>query len=66
MEKNICYRQRRRKEVVCDDYILEDSLSLEEGGDIGVKLGDIEGLDGTISIKPRLADVFNKQKSSVD
>ncbi|KAK6760922.1 hypothetical protein RB195_022115 [Necator americanus] len=27
MEKNICYRQRRRKEVVYDDCILEDSLS---------------------------------------
>ncbi|KAK6763479.1 hypothetical protein RB195_023977 [Necator americanus] len=27
MEKNICYRQRRRKEVVYDDCVLEDSLS---------------------------------------
>ncbi|KAK6763631.1 hypothetical protein RB195_024085 [Necator americanus] len=27
MEKNICYRQPRRKEVVYDDCILEDSLS---------------------------------------
>ncbi|KAK6757255.1 hypothetical protein RB195_015214 [Necator americanus] len=27
MEKNICYRQRRRKEVVYDDSVLEDSLS---------------------------------------
>ncbi|KAK6762224.1 hypothetical protein RB195_023078 [Necator americanus] len=27
MEKNICYRQRRRKEVVYDDCLLEDSLS---------------------------------------
>ncbi|KAK6763905.1 hypothetical protein RB195_024296 [Necator americanus] len=27
MEKNICYRQRRRKEVVHDDCVLEDSLS---------------------------------------
>ncbi|KAK6749747.1 hypothetical protein RB195_002011 [Necator americanus] len=26
MEKNICYRQRRRKEVVYDDCVLEDSL----------------------------------------
>ncbi|KAK6748891.1 hypothetical protein RB195_001485 [Necator americanus] len=26
-EKNICYRQRRRKEVVYDDCVLEDSLS---------------------------------------
>ncbi|KAK6749788.1 hypothetical protein RB195_002036 [Necator americanus] len=26
MEKNICYRQRRRKEVVSDDCVLEDSL----------------------------------------
>ncbi|KAK6748230.1 hypothetical protein RB195_001075 [Necator americanus] len=30
MEKNICYRQRRRKEVVYDDCVLEDSLSQEE------------------------------------
>ncbi|KAK6728855.1 hypothetical protein RB195_006117 [Necator americanus] len=30
MEKNICYRQRRRKEVVYDDCVLEDSLS--QGG----------------------------------
>ncbi|KAK6749844.1 hypothetical protein RB195_002073 [Necator americanus] len=27
IEKNICYRQRRRKEVVYDDCVLEDSLS---------------------------------------
>ncbi|KAK6731461.1 hypothetical protein RB195_007743 [Necator americanus] len=27
MEKNICYRQRRRKKVVYDDCVLEDSLS---------------------------------------
>ncbi|KAK6744253.1 hypothetical protein RB195_011139 [Necator americanus] len=27
MEKNICYRQRRRKEVVYDDYVLDVSLS---------------------------------------
>ncbi|KAK6765102.1 hypothetical protein RB195_025149 [Necator americanus] len=27
MEKNICYRQRRRKEVVYDDCVFEDSLS---------------------------------------
>ncbi|KAK6734511.1 hypothetical protein RB195_017976 [Necator americanus] len=27
MEKNICYRQRRRKEVVYDDCVLEDFLS---------------------------------------
>ncbi|KAK6762716.1 hypothetical protein RB195_023433 [Necator americanus] len=27
MEKNICYLQRRRKEVVYDDCVLEDSLS---------------------------------------
>ncbi|KAK6762580.1 hypothetical protein RB195_023344 [Necator americanus] len=27
MQKNICYRQRRRKEVVYDDCVLEDSLS---------------------------------------
>ncbi|KAK6765095.1 hypothetical protein RB195_025144 [Necator americanus] len=27
MEKNICYRQRRRKEVVYEDCVLEDSLS---------------------------------------
>ncbi|KAK6749000.1 hypothetical protein RB195_001546 [Necator americanus] len=27
MEKNICYRQRSRKEVVYDDCVLEDSLS---------------------------------------
>ncbi|KAK6767348.1 hypothetical protein RB195_026555 [Necator americanus] len=27
MEKNICYRQRRRKEVVYDDCVLENSLS---------------------------------------
>ncbi|KAK6734966.1 hypothetical protein RB195_018269 [Necator americanus] len=27
MEKNICYRQRRRKEVVYDDCVLEDSSS---------------------------------------
>ncbi|KAK6764516.1 hypothetical protein RB195_024729 [Necator americanus] len=27
MEKKICYRQRRRKEVVYDDSVLEDSLS---------------------------------------
>ncbi|KAK6741275.1 hypothetical protein RB195_009246 [Necator americanus] len=27
MEKNMCYRQRRRKEVVYDDCVLEDSLS---------------------------------------
>ncbi|KAK6762475.1 hypothetical protein RB195_023267 [Necator americanus] len=27
MGKNICYRQRRRKEVVHDDCVLEDSLS---------------------------------------
>ncbi|KAK6765820.1 hypothetical protein RB195_025626 [Necator americanus] len=27
MEKNICYQQRRRKEVVYDDCVLEDSLS---------------------------------------
>ncbi|KAK6735590.1 hypothetical protein RB195_018667 [Necator americanus] len=27
MERNICYRQRRRKEVVFDDCVLEDSLS---------------------------------------
>ncbi|KAK6741214.1 hypothetical protein RB195_009212 [Necator americanus] len=27
MEKNICYRQRRRKEVIYDDCVLEDSLS---------------------------------------
>ncbi|KAK6733202.1 hypothetical protein RB195_017141 [Necator americanus] len=27
MEKNICYRQRRRKEVFYDDCVLEDSLS---------------------------------------
>ncbi|KAK6755766.1 hypothetical protein RB195_014262 [Necator americanus] len=27
MEKNICYRQRRRKEVLYDDCVLEDSLS---------------------------------------
>ncbi|KAK6753501.1 hypothetical protein RB195_012847 [Necator americanus] len=27
MEKNICYRQRRRKEVVYDDCVLEESLS---------------------------------------
>ncbi|KAK6760343.1 hypothetical protein RB195_021714 [Necator americanus] len=27
MEKNICYRERKRKEVVYDDYALEDSLS---------------------------------------
>ncbi|KAK6742879.1 hypothetical protein RB195_010255 [Necator americanus] len=27
MEKNICYRQRRRKEVVYDDCVLEDCLS---------------------------------------
>ncbi|KAK6734914.1 hypothetical protein RB195_018234 [Necator americanus] len=27
MEKNICYRQRKRKEVVYDDCVLEDSLS---------------------------------------
>ncbi|KAK6728367.1 hypothetical protein RB195_005798 [Necator americanus] len=27
MEKNICYRQRRRKEVVYDDCVHEDSLS---------------------------------------
>ncbi|KAK6738972.1 hypothetical protein RB195_020827 [Necator americanus] len=27
MEKNICYRQRRRKEAVYDDCVLEDSLS---------------------------------------
>ncbi|KAK6762808.1 hypothetical protein RB195_023493 [Necator americanus] len=26
MEKNICYRQRKRKEVVYDDCVLEDSL----------------------------------------
>ncbi|KAK6761527.1 hypothetical protein RB195_022555 [Necator americanus] len=26
MEKNICYQQRRRKEVVYDDCVLEDSL----------------------------------------
>ncbi|KAK6732480.1 hypothetical protein RB195_016703 [Necator americanus] len=26
MEKNICYRQRRRKKVVYDDCVLEDSL----------------------------------------
>ncbi|KAK6733439.1 hypothetical protein RB195_017277 [Necator americanus] len=26
MEKNICYRQRRRKEVVNDDCVLEHSL----------------------------------------
>ncbi|KAK6736077.1 hypothetical protein RB195_019012 [Necator americanus] len=30
MEKNICYRQRRRKEVVYDDCVLEDSLSQGE------------------------------------
>ncbi|KAK6767092.1 hypothetical protein RB195_026503 [Necator americanus] len=30
MEKNICYRQRRRKEVVYDDCVLEDSLSQED------------------------------------
>ncbi|KAK6748890.1 hypothetical protein RB195_001485 [Necator americanus] len=29
-EKNICYRQRRRKEVVYDDCVLEDSLSQED------------------------------------
>ncbi|KAK6747823.1 hypothetical protein RB195_000797 [Necator americanus] len=27
MERNICYRQRRRKEVVYDDCVLENSLS---------------------------------------
>ncbi|KAK6728759.1 hypothetical protein RB195_006048 [Necator americanus] len=27
MEKSICYRQRRRKEVVYDDCVLEDCLS---------------------------------------
>ncbi|KAK6749530.1 hypothetical protein RB195_001878 [Necator americanus] len=27
IEKNICYRQQRRKEVVYDDCVLEDSLS---------------------------------------
>ncbi|KAK6741383.1 hypothetical protein RB195_009312 [Necator americanus] len=27
MEKNMCYRQRRRREVVYDDCVLEDSLS---------------------------------------
>ncbi|KAK6740727.1 hypothetical protein RB195_008898 [Necator americanus] len=27
MEKNICYRQRRRKEVVYDDCVFENSLS---------------------------------------
>ncbi|KAK6757190.1 hypothetical protein RB195_015173 [Necator americanus] len=27
MEKSICYRQRRRKEVVYDDCVLEDSSS---------------------------------------
>ncbi|KAK6735830.1 hypothetical protein RB195_018838 [Necator americanus] len=27
MEKNICYRQRGRKEVVYEDCVLEDSLS---------------------------------------
>ncbi|KAK6743438.1 hypothetical protein RB195_010599 [Necator americanus] len=27
IEKNTCYRQRRRKEVVYDDCVLEDSLS---------------------------------------
>ncbi|KAK6763452.1 hypothetical protein RB195_023954 [Necator americanus] len=26
MEKNICYQQRRSKEVVCDDCMLKDSL----------------------------------------
>ncbi|KAK6764182.1 hypothetical protein RB195_024486 [Necator americanus] len=29
MEKNICYRQRRRKEVVYDDCVLEDFLFQE-------------------------------------
>ncbi|KAK6750136.1 hypothetical protein RB195_002246 [Necator americanus] len=30
MEKNICYRQRRRKEVVYDDCVLDGSLSQED------------------------------------
>ncbi|KAK6755618.1 hypothetical protein RB195_014160 [Necator americanus] len=29
-EKNICYRQRRRKELVYDDYVLKDSLSQDD------------------------------------
>ncbi|KAK6749245.1 hypothetical protein RB195_001694 [Necator americanus] len=30
MEKNICYRQRGKKEVVYDDCVPEDSLSKDD------------------------------------
>ncbi|KAK6730210.1 hypothetical protein RB195_006959 [Necator americanus] len=43
MEKKICYRQRRRKAVVCDDCVLEDSLSqgdwhIEEDPNVDYKM----------------------------
>ncbi|KAK6755348.1 hypothetical protein RB195_013992 [Necator americanus] len=43
MEKNICYRQRMRKEVVYDDCVLEDSLSqgdrhIEEDPDVDYEM----------------------------
>ncbi|KAK6753595.1 hypothetical protein RB195_012903 [Necator americanus] len=43
MEKSICYRQRRRKEVVYDDCVLEDSLSqgdwhIEEDPDVDYEM----------------------------
>ncbi|KAK6764576.1 hypothetical protein RB195_024775 [Necator americanus] len=41
MEKNICYRQRRRKDVVYDDCVSEDSLS--QGGSFEIQAEEDSG-----------------------
>ncbi|KAK6764165.1 hypothetical protein RB195_024475 [Necator americanus] len=43
-EKNICYRQRRRKEVVYDDCVLEDSLSQAAYDKLGSNFEDHYGV----------------------
>ncbi|KAK6756011.1 hypothetical protein RB195_014416 [Necator americanus] len=63
MEKNICYRQRRRKEVIYDDCVLEDSLSqvdwqIEEDPNVDYEmlLGGLRACAERAS-KPRMTDL---------
>ncbi|KAK6765464.1 hypothetical protein RB195_025399 [Necator americanus] len=68
IEKNICYRQRRRKEVVYDDCVLEDSLSqgdwhIEEDPNYEILLRGLRACAERAS-KPRTTNVNRISKTT--
>ncbi|KAK6744624.1 hypothetical protein RB195_011383 [Necator americanus] len=70
MEKNICYRQRRRKEVIYEDCVLEDSLSqgawhIEEDPNVDYEML-LRGLRGCAerASKPRTTNLDRISKTT--